>query len=250
MDIFIFDGFKEIFPFIDFMSSKNMRRYNNFLYRKSNIYNINFPKIKLKQDLNILKLLVPKERQQSKIIGNLINPNEKHGCGNIFLQLFFEYVLNDPDFIYVDDDNWIITVEKTGRYDIRIRNQVNSKIIIIENKSEEAGDQPNQLYRYWYSGIYKPQSVLSKSILTYKKILYLSPEIGKRPDSQTVLRPKNYEITLPESVPKDIIKIIYFNNEIVEWLSACMATVDKYSEMYYCLKQYQDYWRFYYGKDY
>ena len=73
----------------------------------------------------------------------------------------------------------------------------------------------------------------------------MSPSVKKRPDDQTMLRPEDYEVALHESVPEDIIKIVYFSGEIVEWLSACMEIIDKYSEMYYCLKQYQYFWRYY-----
>jgi hypothetical protein len=246
---FIFEGYREYFPHIDFIISDNVSGKRNFIYKKASKYNIVFPRIHFTQELNIIKLLDPQEKEQSKIIGNLINPMENHGYGNIFLHLFFKFVLQDSSFIITNNDKWIVTVEKEGRYDIRIRNQINSKIIILENKSEYADDQTNQLYRYWYNGIYRPQSVLSNSMPTYKKILYLSPGILKKPDNQTKLRPMNYDATLPDSVPEDIIKIIYFDNEIVKWLSACMVEIDKYSAMYYCLKQYQDFWRYYYGKD-
>lgn len=239
----MFNGFKEIFPHVNFLMLYKTRFYKPYIYKKSSIYDINFPTIKVKKDLNVFQLLAPKETQQSKIIGTLINPIEKHGYGLIFLQLFFDYVLNDSNFINSNEDKWIITIEREGRFDIRIRNQINSKIIVIENKSDEASDKENQLYRYWYNGIYKPQSILSNAISIYKKILYLSPADWKKPDEQTVKRPEYYDISLPEFVPNDIIKIVYFGDEIITWLSACMAKVDKYTEMYYCLKQYKDFWR-------
>jgi hypothetical protein len=240
---FTFVNFKEAFPRIDFMILSKVQYYGNFLYEKPSIDNIFFPKINIQKNINIFQLLDPKETQQSRIIGTLINPMERHGYGKIFLQLFFKYVLNDSNFIYSDEDKWIITIEKEGRFDIRIRNQINSKIIIVENKSDEAGDKENQLYRYWHNGIYKPQSILPNTITSFKKILYLSPGDWKRPDKQTVKRPENYDLSSPETIPDDIVKTVYFDNEIVEWLSACMMIVDKYSEMYYCLKQYQDFWR-------
>jgi hypothetical protein len=158
-------------------------------------------------------------------------------------------VLKDHEFKYDEREKWIITIEKK-RFDVRIRNRNNSKIIIVENKSDDAADGPNQLYRYWYDGIFKPQSILPQSIQKYGKIIYLSPGNWKKPDTQTLTRPDNFEDTLPEIIPEGIMKIVFYSDEIAIWLSACMDCIDKYTEMYYCLKQYKDYWKDYHGKDY
>jgi hypothetical protein len=187
----------------------------------------------------------PIEPQHSKIIGKLLDPKERHGYGDLFLAKFFEIVLDDPSFSPENNDRWRITIEKEGRYDIRIRNQNGSKIVIIENKSNGAEDQKNQLYRYWYEGIYSPQYKFGTDIKTYCKILYLSPNYDKKPDEQTVLRHNN-DNTLPDRVDSNIIKVVYFKDEIVKWLDACMVhaqAVDKNLDMYYYLKQYNDYWR-------
>jgi len=245
-----FSGYKSSFSHINFSKLKKSRFINKYYLQKKLAVNLVFPKIVINQCINIINILSPDEPKHSKIIGNLINPTEKHGFGCLFLELFFKYILDDPDFITSKDDNWIITIEKEGRYDIRIRNQINTKIIILENKSNDAEDQPNQLYRYWFNGIFQPQAIISNVIPVYKKILYLSPNYSKKPDKQSLSRPKELENTLlelPEQVPENLIKIIYFHKEIDRWLSLCMENVDKYSEIYYYLKQYKDFWRYYYG---
>ena len=246
----IFEGFKKSYSHINLKQVKYINYCNGFLYRKIQKFNLSFPEIKINPYFNIFQILSLKEIHHSKIIGKFIDPLSKHGYSNIFLKLFFKIVLNDHIFEYSEIEKWIITIEKLGRFDIRIRNRNNSKIIIIENKSNEADDKPNQLYRYWYNGIYKPQSILSKSITTYGKILYLSPGYWKKPDLQTITRPTNFEKDLPNIIPNDIIKLVVFSNEIVKWLSACLSIVEKNTELQYCIMQYLEYWREYHGKDY
>jgi hypothetical protein len=80
------------------------------------------------------------------------------------------------------------------------------------------------------------------NIPTYKKILYLGPNSDKRPDEQTMTRPDDYDVTLPQSIEKGIVKVVSFQNEIRSWISACMNSVPEKSDMYYYLKQYYDYW--------
>jgi hypothetical protein len=127
----------------------NRIKYGNFLYKKQKDRMIHFPKIKIITNINIFKQCSPiVEKQHSNILGTLLNPNGSHGYGTTFLALFFETVLEDTAF-FTDSDKWNITIEKGGHYDVRIRNQNNRKIIIIENKSNWAQDQQNQLYRYW-----------------------------------------------------------------------------------------------------
>ena len=120
--------------------------------------------------------------------------------------------------------------------------KLHDKIIIIENKSNWADDQPNQLYRYWFYGIYLPQKNFADESECYKRILYLSPSDFKYPSDQTLKRPDDFEVTLPETVPIPI-DVIFFNNEIVKWLSKCMDAVKEVPEIYYFIKQYLDYWR-------
>jgi hypothetical protein len=203
-------------------------------------YVLDLPEVPIYEGLNIVKLLAPNETKHSRLLGELLNPKGQHGFGKLFLALFFEHVLSDTDFTDEDSDAWIVTVEKE-RFDIRIRNQNNSKIIILENKSNEAGDQPNQLYRYWYRGIYCMQNHFP--IDTYSKILYLSPGDSKSPDEQTLSRPEDLPSGLPKSVPLDKIKTVYYDREIYNWLEACGKKVEKDSEIYYCIKQYKDFWR-------
>lgn len=55
---------------------------------------------------------------------------------------------------FSDNENWTVTAEK-GRVDILLKRTHPHSVIIIENKSNYANDQENQLYRYWHQEIYK-----------------------------------------------------------------------------------------------
>jgi hypothetical protein len=171
-------------------------------------------------------------------LGFILNPHEKHGKGDIFLKEFFNIVIADDNFTYIETEKWYVRVEK-GRFDISIGNSNNTKIIIIENKSNWAEDQPNQLYRYWLRGIYQPQYRLKKQgIPVFSKIIYLSPSYKKQYTNQSIISPD-----LSDKVPDGLIKTVFFHEEILRWLEKCMSKVDKTEDMYFYIKQYADYWR-------
>jgi hypothetical protein len=227
--------------FINFqIIPKCINKYTGIVLKKRNI-NIIFPRIEGPVGINIFNQLYPYETHHSKILGELLSPRGKHKKGNLFLKLFFKNILQDIPFN--DNETWVVTTEQE-RYDIRIRNVDNSIIIILENKSNKAGDQPNQLYRYWYNGIYRIQSKLKITRAKYSKILYISPSYNKQPDGQT----KQPAEELPDNktvIPKNVIKTIYFHDEIDEWLEDCLNTVECKSDIFYYLKQYREFWRFY-----
>jgi len=49
---------------------------------------------------------------------------------------------------------WKVTAEE-GKIDLLLKRYSPFSIVVIENKSNWACDQQNQLYRYWYNEIYK-----------------------------------------------------------------------------------------------
>jgi hypothetical protein len=205
------------------------------------------PKIEYQQIMNSFKQLSPSETQHSCILCDLINPhNPVNDHGKLFLELFFKYVLNDRQFECDEDDDWEVTAEQE-RYDIRIRNRNNSKIIIIENKSNWAVDQPNQLYRYWYYGMHLLQRDMD---IKYAKILYLSPSEFKKYEKQSITKPdyfKDIENEAPDcqlidQLDETMIKVVFFNQEIVTWLDKCMEALEERDNMFYYLFQYKDFW--------
>lgn len=196
-----------------------------------------FPKIEYPSELNFFRKIHITEPQHSSILGDLLNPQGTHRQGDIFLKLFFDVL----GIKYSKEDLWTVTVE-SERFDIRIATRQRDKIIIIENKSNGAEDQPNQLYRYWFYGIYLPQKKFANENECYKKILYLSPSDFKTPSEQSLTRPCNFDKNLPEKVPIKI-DLIFFYNEIEDWLSKCLDSVKRNPELYYFIKQYYDFWR-------
>jgi hypothetical protein len=220
-------------------------RYSGIALKRREAFAFRFPNIKPETGLNIFRQLKPKELRHSRVLRDLLDPRGKHGCGDAFLRLFFQKALGDTEFPVADGDRWTVSAE-AKRFDVRIQNRNSSKIIIIENKSNWAVDQPNQLYRYWYKGIYQRQCRLQKAVKeVYAKILYASPDYEKQPDTQTKTRPESWDSALPPSVPEGVVKVVYFRREIADWLEACREHVSAQADtdMSFYLKQYIDFWR-------
>jgi hypothetical protein len=227
-------------PFKEISFSKR-NDYRGHIYKKNNKLDFKFHRI-VNRGLNIFEQLQPSERQHSLILGTLLNPNEKHGFGDKFLKEFFDIVISDDNFNY-NNEKWTITIEK-NRFDICIKNKNNTKIAIIENKSNWADDKDNQLYRYWLKGIYYPQYRLDKhNIPNFAKIIYLSPSFEKQCTEQSITRPGISDNDLPIMVPKKIIKTVYFGEEIIKWLENCMTIAKVKEDIFFYIKQYRDYWR-------
>lgn len=95
-------------------------------------------------------------KTHSAIIGELLNPNGKHGQGSVFLKLFFEEIEELKNIRNFNFKNAKVSVEEfigrknenedfSGFIDIVIKDS--SNIIVIENKID-AKDQLEQLKRY------------------------------------------------------------------------------------------------------
>ena len=220
---YFFNKYSEINTEIKFLSLK----YSNLIFLKS---------------INVFKQLKPSELNHSIILANLLNPKGNHLQGKLFLESFLK-IITTPDIYVPSDDIWEVTAEK-DRYDIRIKNIDNTKIIIIENKSNWAKDQDNQLYRYWYYGIYLLQQYYEKlNKPLFSKIIYLSPSDYKPPTQQSISRPTDWDNNLPEFIPPNLITTIFFNEHIVKWLDLCLDSLSKDTDIYFYIKQYRDFWR-------
>lgn len=160
------------------------------------------------------------ETMHSFLIANLINPNGEHGQGNLFLKTFLKQ-LNVEVF---ENDNWIVTAE-TGRIDILLRRLHPHTVIVIENKSNYASDQENQLYRYWFQEIYLPnhkkfgdKTIEQTTNNNNYQIIYLTPADWKLPTDSSMIKPNGYDAALPYKIPIEP-KIWLFNKHIVKWLN-------------------------------
>lgn len=153
-----------------------------------------------------LKILGLLEIQHSRLIGDLLNPAGSHGQGALFLEVF----LDELKMEHSPADKWIVTVEDE-RVDILMRRSwPQSSIVIVENKINDAMDQPNQLYRYWYSRIYLADQTSwahcpnknQEEIQTPHRLVYLSSSGGMGPSEQSLLQPMELSDACPfQKVP-------------------------------------------------
>lgn len=152
----------------------------------------------------------------SRILHFFLSDNPMHGQGKLFLSAFLEY-------IGFEKEEWIITTEE-GRVDVLLRRLNPLGAVIIENKSNWAEDQPNQLYRYWYENIHKRKEDSDTDYYSKHpeyKIVYLVPDETKHINSNSTSRPVDYPEDLPEELPMKP-KVMTFHTDIPKWLGGCM----------------------------
>ena len=95
-------------------------------------------------------------RLHSRLLATLLNPEANHGLGNEFLKLFLIALGLPEDYIthckeqIVERPIGEVTETNGGRIDIILEDREHA--VIIENKIY-AGDQPNQLLRYYNYGV-------------------------------------------------------------------------------------------------
>ena len=184
------------------------------------------------------------ETMHSFLIANLIDPNASHGQGNLFLKSFLKLL----DIEVFENDNWIVTAE-TGRIDVLLRRHHPHTVVVIENKSNYASDQENQLYRYWFQEIYLPnqkkfgdKTVEQTTNNKNYQVIYLTPADWKLPSEHTMKRPHGYDVTLPDRIPIEP-KIWLFNKQIVHWLAeASQQLHEENHRLREYIKQYIELW--------
>lgn len=167
------------------------------------------------------------EPTHSRILHFLLSDDNLHGQGNLFLlELLKMLNVESPEM-----GQWIPSAE-LGRVDVRLVRQNPRSVVVIENKSNWAGDQPNQLYRYWYNNIH---SCAEDCLPGYYqdndrfKIVYLVPNEIKQISNQSLLKPsidwflglsKEEYDSLPDILP--LTPIIWsFDTQINQWLQKC-----------------------------
>ena len=169
---------------------------------------------------NDLGLISDEVRLHSSIIAALLNPHGTHGQGSIYLSEFLKVLAKackgriKADFLDVDSQSLSVQVEKSigavtnetgGRIDLYITDTRHR--IIIENKIY-AGDQSNQLKRYWNYGISKAKEPTPESTFI---LVYLTLD-GHEP-SETALG----------GITRENYICISYKSEIIEWLNSCLA---------------------------
>lgn len=109
------------------------------------------------KDFNIFQILgltSDEVRLHSRFIAELLDPNGSHGQGTYFLDRFLKYTgstgtLQNLETVKISVEHYIGPVTSTsgGQIDILVWDNANN-VVIIENKIY-AGDQDNQLLRYF-----------------------------------------------------------------------------------------------------
>lgn len=192
-------------------------------------------------EFNPLRLLPPSETGHSRLLGELLNPYGTHGQGNFFLSSFLELIGAEGS-----QGRWAVTVE-LGRIDILLKRLDCEGVVIIENKSNGACDQKNQIYRYWYREIHSRFPRLdygNPSSRRRFKILYLPVTNEGAPTKQSLQAPEDigHVRTLYPEVPLTLKKLA-FDTEIVEWLENIRIVLKENIRMNAFLQFYIDLWK-------
>ncbi len=185
---------------------------------------------------NVLDFFRIDETLHSRLLGFFLDKDESHGQGDLFLKKFIEK-LGYTDY---DKGKWNVTVEKQ-RIDILIERNHPHSTIIIENKSNDAIDQDNQIYRYWHRAIYCKNKEECANNDKYK-IIYLVANDTKLPSENTLRRPIDWSENLREVVPLKV-EPWNFNNQINYWLQDCLNLIDNENyRLKEYIKQYIEFW--------
>lgn len=199
-------------------------------------------------DFNPLKQFVKdNEITHSKILSYLLNPYAEHGQKDLFLRPFLKTIgIADPE-----KGDWVVTAERE-RIDILLKRREPISVVVIENKSNGAGDQPNQLYRYWHKEMFRnPEYQDDKT--EYFKIVYLPGDDSKTPCENSLEKPQDssgYDLIvtkkehdkLPPKIPFDYTYLTFEDN-IVDILKECTKQLpEKNHRLREFVEQYLEIW--------
>ena len=161
----------------------------------------------------ILGLSYNEVRTHTAFLADLLNPHGSHGMGDTFLELFLAELeqKNDPlrlkkfyqkGKMSVDKEKYIGSIDRDctegGSVDLLIKNK-NNQAIIVENKIN-AGDQLNQIFRYFNFG-----KTFDKFEVYY---LTLDGKDASNFSTGSILKNGDY-------------KKISYCDDILSWLSKC-----------------------------
>lgn len=162
----------------------------------------------------------------SDILAAILDPQGKHGAGDVYLKLFLDFLCaHSPThrdelirFKACLDDTAVVSRE-TDRIDIKI--SCHRKTIIIENKINGAGDMPRQIPRYIGACTAKDEEVVA--------VVYLTAAMEGGPS-----RDSSWTKEDAAMVSRLLISIAGYNdkNNIVSgWLEKCMLATNDFKVM-------------------
>lgn len=178
---------------------------------------------------NPLRAITIKETDHSRILGELLKPDGSHGKGTLFLHSFLRRIGIDPA-----PGKWIVTVE-SDRIDILLRREHPASVVVIENKSCNATDQPGQLYRYWFRQIFRRYPELEYHTPDTRqqfRMIYLPPGGYTRPAELSLLQPSDeeYEACEHPRLPHSILDCRSFETDVADWLNELVDSETGFSE--------------------
>lgn len=179
-------------------------------------------------NLNVFRFFNPGETTHSRLLAFFLDPHAQHGQGMLFLTEFLLLLgIEEPAG---GAHQWRVTAE-TGRIDVLLRRKHPHTVIILENKSNYAVDQPNQLYRYWHQEIYRqqlaqhrPAAEIAQPPSHRYRLVYLAPAAWKQLEAQSLQKPEGSEWSaqLPAVVPMKVEQHL-FSDFVVQWLTNAVA---------------------------
>ena len=168
---------------------------------------------------NVLGVSTSEVKLHSAFIAELLNSYSNHGLGEKFLKIFIDEVINKNvdnntnryfkfnvtsiKDVIVEKDIGPIKGEYGGRIDICIEDN-NGCYVIIENKIY-AGDQENQMKRYWNYA----QKMCDGDTNRYR-LVYLTLD-GHEPSEVSLCGLKSDDYTC-----------LSYKNDIISWLNRCV----------------------------
>lgn len=167
------------------------------------------------------------ETAQSRLLAGWLDPRGSHGQGSLFLSLFLE----ELGIAVPNSGEWHIGTEE-NHVDLLLRRLSPPSVVVVENKSNWAADQPNQLYRYWYSAIYRfsreHSSRFYEACSDRFRLVYLVPNGCKQCSPQSLCKPARKDWTgdaahydlLPERIPMRV-DVRTFCDFVSSWALRC-----------------------------
>ena len=204
-------------PIIDFVDKKQLEQQSK--RERGELFNV-FEAFRIDHS----------ELAWSSFLATLLDPNGCHGCGDVFLKAF-PFLPTGFDHTKVTEitpEKGIgkldkVNKESGGRIDIFVQD-TNGNTLIIENKIY-AGDQENQLYRYW------KHAVSGKDNITNFQLVYLTLN-GHKPSPFSTENEK-------KSIIKDTDYIcMSYSQDIKRWLETCLKEISGKTKVAEIIKQF------------
>ncbi len=187
--------------------------------------------------LNLFALISDYYRREtfhSDILGALLDPRSPHGERYKYLHLFLEFLAekySTENMVRVVPTNYnnVVVLREKGRIDILIHDVISKRAIIIENKINNAPDQPGQIPQYY--------EWLESKEITCDAVVYLVLNKGKKINDAdwSVEQRKKIKPLLKTVVAYDEDKSDLLNG----WIGKCQL-LSPHIEVSFIFRQYGD----------